>query len=75
MKTLNITMRYISDITKFTQEAMKVTGDVSIYKDKYVIDGKSIMGLFSINTSDITVEYPKEAIEFEKFLLDTFVNN
>lgn len=75
MKTLNITIRYISDIAKFTQEAMKVTGDVSIYKDKYVIDGKSIMGLFSINTSDITVEYPKEAIEFEKFLLDTFVNN
>ena len=34
MKTLNITMRYISDITKFTQEAMKVIGDVSIYKDK-----------------------------------------
>ena len=73
MVSKQICINTIKDMMDFTNEASKVFGDVLIRKGKYVIDGKSIMGIVSIDPSTgVTVEYPEDAAEFEAFLNDRF---
>ena len=69
MKTLFIKVSAISDVTNFCQAAARVDGDVTVRKGKYVIDGKSLMALFSLDMSTgVTVEYPEDADTFEEFI-------
>lgn len=64
-----IKMTNITDLTTFVVNASKVVGDVIVRKGKYVIDGKSLMGLMSIDVSTgATVEYPAEAKEFDIYV-------
>lgn len=64
-----IKMTNITDLTTFVVNASKVEGDVIVRKGKYVIDGKSLMGLMSIDVSTgATVEYPEEAKEFDAYV-------
>lgn len=69
MKTKFIKIATIPGVSAFAQKATQVDGDVTIKKGKYVIDGKSIMGLFSLDMSTgVTVEYPDDATNFEAYL-------
>lgn len=69
MKTSFIKISTISDVTNLCQEATKVDGDVTVRKGKYVVDGKSLMGIFSIDMSDgVQVEYPEDAAEFAEYI-------
>ena len=69
MKKMYIAIRDIHDITTFVKEASAINGDVICKRGKYVIDGKSIMGIFSIDTSEgMIVEYPEDAVDFEKYI-------
>lgn len=69
MKNKFIKMNNVTDISSFVNEASKVEGDITIVKGRYVINGKSIMGVMSIDISTgATVEYPAEAADFEKFI-------
>lgn len=69
MKTKYIKISGITDATNLVKEASKVDGDVSAKKGRYIIDCKSIMGVMSINISTgVLIEYPADAIEFEKFI-------
>lgn len=69
LKSKFIKMNNITDITNFIKEASKVKDDITVYKGRYIIDGKSVMGVMSIDISTgMTVEYPETAIEFEKFI-------
>lgn len=69
MKTLFIKVSAIADVSKLCNMASAVAGDVTIRKGKYVIDGKSLMGLFSLDMSTgVTVEYPEGATAFEEFI-------
>lgn len=69
MQKMYIKMNNMTDIRAFLEKALIVEGDVTIKKGKYVIDGKSIMGVFTIDLSTgVTVEYPDNAVEFERFL-------
>lgn len=73
MVTKQISINTIKDMMDFVNEASKVFGDVLIRKGKYVIDGKSIMGILSIDPSTgITIEYPEDATDFEAFLTERF---
>lgn len=73
MVTKQISINTIKDMMDFTNEASKVFGDVLIRKGKYIIDGKSIMGIVSIDPSTgVTVEYPEDAISFGAFLDERF---
>lgn len=73
MFTKQISINTIKDMMDFVNEASKVFGDVLIRKGKYVIDGKSIMGILSIDPSTgITIEYPEDATDFETFLTERF---
>lgn len=69
MKSLYIKINGISDVSNFVRKATEVYGDVLIKKGKFVIDGKSLMGMFSLDLSaGVTVEYPEDAIDFENFV-------
>ena len=69
MKTMPIKITGINDMTNFVKEAAAVLGDVACREGKYVVDGKSLLGVMSIDLSTgVIVEYPNDAIDFEKFL-------
>ena len=49
--------------------AQSVNGDIYVKKGVYCIDGKSLMGLFSIDMSNgVTIAYPSEATDFENYI-------
>ena len=47
-----IKLALAEDIKKFVNEARTFTSDINVRSGNYVVDGKSILGLFSINTSN-----------------------
>lgn len=64
-----IAMNGITDVSKFVNLATQVDGDITCTKGRYAIDGKSIMGMFSVDVSDgIVVEYPESAVAFEEYI-------
>ena len=59
----------ITDVQKFCNAAASVRIDVTVKQGRYIIDGKSIMAMYSLDlTSPLTVEYdsPDDA-EIAKF--------
>lgn len=70
MKKMYISIHGIHDVMIFVQEALKVNGDVVCTRGRYTVDGKSTMGMFSIDLSEgVMVEYPEDAVEFENFII------
>lgn len=68
-KSKFIKMNSVTDVMNFVKEASKIEGDVTVLKGRYIIDGKSIMGVMSIDMSTgMTVEYPANAVDFENFI-------
>lgn len=68
-KSKFIKMNSITDVMNFVKEASKIEGDVTVLKGRYTIDGKSVMGVMSIDMSTgMTVEYPADAVDFENFI-------
>ena len=66
-KTICITQ--IQDIYDFVNMASKVDGDVLIKRNSYCIDGTSLLGMFSIDTTKpVTVSYPEDAVDFSEFV-------
>ena len=75
MKKMYVAINTINKITEFVQKASQVDGDVICTKGRYTIDGKSIMGIFSIDISEgIMVEYPETATDFEEYISQFKVN-
>ena len=52
MKTMNIFLGTIEGVKKFVNVVCKLDCDVDIVSGRYVIDAKSIMGIFSIDLSE-----------------------
>ena len=72
MNHMLIKISGIADLSHFVQAATQVDGDVIVRKGKYVVDGKSLLGMFSIDpTLGVTVEYPEDAKAFEDYI-ETF---
>lgn len=75
MKKMYVAINTINKAIEFVQKASQVDGDVICTKGRYTIDGKSIMGIFSINISEgIMVEYPETATDFEEYISQFKVN-
>ena len=75
MKKMYVAINTINKATEFVQKASQVDGNVICTKGRYTIDGKSIMGIFSIDISGgIMVEYPETATDFEEYLSQFKVN-
>lgn len=69
MKNKFIKIIGITDAMSLVKNASDVEGEVILRKGRYAIDCKSIMGIFSVDISTgVTVEYPEDAVEFEKFI-------
>lgn len=67
--TAKIKLALAEDIKKFVNKARTFTSDINVRSGNYVVDGKSILGLFSINTSNpIEIELVSSDLEeIEKF--------
>lgn len=68
--TLKIVLKSIDDVKVFVNEVNKVSFDVDLSSGRYVVDAKSIMGIFSLDlTSPITMEiHNKEKGEADEFI-------
>lgn len=51
MKTLNIMINSINDVKDFVNIVSKYDFDVDLTSGRYVVDAKSIMGIFSLDIS------------------------
>ena len=50
-KTITIYLECINDIKKFVSIVSKYDGDFDLISGRYVVDAKSIMGIFSLDLS------------------------
>lgn len=69
----SIKIERIDDIKTFIKLASRINGDINVSKGIYIVDGKSAMGLMSIDLSNgVRVEYMEDGSEsvkdFENFL-------
>jgi len=51
MKTFNILLRSINDVKDFVNISNKYDFDIDLTSGRYVVDAKSIMGIFSLDLS------------------------
>ena len=51
MKTVQITLNSIDKVKSFVNEITKYDNDFDLVSGRYVIDAKSIMGIFSLDLS------------------------
>ncbi len=51
MKTFNILLSSINDVKNFVNIVNKYNFDVDLTSGRYVVDAKSIMGIFSLDLS------------------------
>ena len=49
MKTVKIMLSTIVDVRDFVNAVVSFGGDVDLTSGRYVVDGKSIMGIFSLD--------------------------
>lgn len=69
MKAMQIKMTLITDIYEFVKKASNIVGEVLVQKDYYIVNGKSILGVMSLDFSGtVNVAYPENEIDFENFL-------
>lgn len=75
MKEMIISIKGLNDVYTFVSKAQEVDGDVTVQRGRYAVDGKSVLGIFSLDMSqDVTVSYPTTATEFEQFIEQFKVN-
>ncbi len=53
MKSLNIKLDSIEKVKAFVNTINTFDGDFDLVSDRYVIDAKSIMGIFSLDISSV----------------------
>ena len=78
MEAFNILLASINDVKEFVNIVAKYDFDIDLTSGRYVVDAKSIMGIFSLNLSKpIKVEAhcdDKKAIKFKeevkRFIVD-----
>lgn len=69
MKTFEILLSSINDIKIFVNIVNKYEFDVDLTSGRYVVDAKSIMGIFSLDLSKpIKVDVHSEDENAEKFM-------
>lgn len=69
MKTFDILLSSINDIKAFVNIVNKYEFDVDLTSGRYVVDAKSIMGIFSLDLSKpIKVDVHSEGDSADKFI-------
>ena len=71
MKSVEILLSSINDIKAFVNIVCKYSFDVDLTSGRYVVDAKSIMGIFSLDLSKpIKVDIHSEDAEADTFLAE-----
>lgn len=52
MKSVNIKLSTIEDVKKFVNAVTLFNGDADLSSGRYVVDAKSIMGIFSLDLAN-----------------------
>ena len=69
VKTMQVRIRGVTDTALFVEHAKEAKEDVIIRRGKFCIDGKSILGVLSLDMSvGVQVEYDENETEFENWL-------
>ena len=69
MKTIKITLNSIDKVKSFVNEITKYDYDFDLVSGRYVIDAKSIMGIFSLDLSkSIDLNIHADDNEIDKIL-------
>ena len=73
--TLNIQLKEINDVYKLVNILVGFDGDVDLESGRYKVDGKSILGIFSLDLRQpIKLTYDKEeGAEKLRAQLDSFI--
>ena len=51
MKTVNVLLDTVDKVKGFVNTVAPLEGDIDLGSDRYVVDAKSIMGIFSLDLS------------------------
>ena len=76
MKTFNLMLSSINDVKDFVNTVSKYDFDVDLTSGRYVVDAKSIMGIFSLDLSkpikvEVHNDNSEELInELKKYIVD-----
>ena len=76
MMTLNIQLKEINDVYKLVNILVGFEGDVDLESGKYKVDGKSILGIFSLDLRQpikLTYNEEKGADKLREQLKDLIV--
>ena len=69
MKVMTVRIIGVADAATLVEHAKEINTDVTIRHGKFCIDGKSILGVLSLDMSDgVQVEYDENETEFENWL-------
>lgn len=69
MKEMIISIKSLNDVYTFISKAQAVDGDITIRRGRYTIDGKSVLGIFSLDMSqNVSIIYPETALDFENYI-------
>lgn len=69
MREVEIMLETIDDVKKFVQTITMFDGDFEIISGKYIVDAKSILGLFSVDLSKpVTLRINVEDQKMEEIL-------
>lgn len=64
MREVTIELNTIDKVKAFCNEAWKIDGDLDIISGKHQVDGKSIMGIFSLDLSKtLTLQIEKDDVD------------
>lgn len=76
MKTVNIMLHSINDVKNFVNAVNKYDFDVDLTSGRYVVDAKSIMGIFSLDLSKpIQVEIHSDDCDAFLAEIKPFIND
>jgi phosphotransferase system HPr-like phosphotransfer protein len=75
MRYFSIQLKAINDVKEFVNIVSTFDCDIDLTSDRYVVDGKSIMGLFSLDLSrpikvSAHCDDPSIAEKLKKFIVD-----
>lgn len=69
MKSVKVSLNSIDKVKSFVNDMGKIDGEVFLYGGRYVIDAKSIMGIFSLDLSKpLTLEIENWKDEYAELL-------
>lgn len=74
MKTVQISLNSIDKVKSFVNDISKFSYDFDLVSGRYVIDAKSIMGIFSLDlSSPIDMEVRSDDCDEFLKLIDSFI--